>query len=327
MFRKTFIPVLTICAAILSGCGGGVSHQLSEATKSWVQPAKPTQPEADIPSVGSDFQCAGTWACQGQFTTIVRNKTAKGILTDDHNRVIIAELRGDIFSMSGLSMEHAYFTGAIVEKHGNGTPVDYVMRTRRNPTHNFYTVVPIGPFPVIINHSMKSMWGRPRLSGLNAIFVQITGNENSREPPLCRYSGCRSDLAHMASAGRLIMVGTWPHHRRSRCGSYKTHCLVAAARGVSFDFEGEQRYTSTSGTSWAAPQVSAALQLLSTMWPYLAQEELVELLLGLAEDKGEPGVDPIWGRGQLSFEKLFTSEGFRGFKCNETDCVDKNAYS
>ena len=332
-FFIAVVITIYLCTSLLSGCGSSISPQMIEAAKNWVQPVKPTYPENDIPPVDSNFQCTGTWACQEQFASIVKARIAKGELTLDHNQAFVAEMRNDVISMSGLRMEHANFTGAIIEKHGNGTPVHYVMRNRRGAGrfHRFNNAVPSSPFPVIINHSMKTLSRNFGLSDLNFIFVQITGNGNSPEHETCVkvriQSECESRLDHIASSGRLIMVGTFPRHRRSKCGSFKHHCIIASARGVPFDFEGKELYTGTSGTSWAAPQVSAALQLLSTMWPYLTQEQLVELLLDLAEDRGDPGTDNVFGRGVLSFEKLFDAQGFKGFKCNEIECVDTNSYS
>ena len=71
-----------------------------------------------------------------------------------------------------------------------------------------------------------------------------------------------------------------------RCGWMQNYCLVAPARNIVYnDLYG---YT-TQGTSFAAPQAAAALQMLSTMWPELSQRELALMLLELADDIGEAG--------------------------------------
>jgi subtilisin family serine protease len=55
------------------------------------------------------------------------------------------------------------------------------------------------------------------------------------------------------------------------------------------------------GTSFAAPLVSGAITLLHDRWPWLAKHpnETVDIILRSARDLGEPGVDPVYGRGML----------------------------
>ena len=57
-----------------------------------------------------------------------------------------------------------------------------------------------------------------------------------------------------------------------------------------------------SGTSFAAPRVSAALAVLSQKCPTLTAEQLGYVLLRSATDLGEPGIDPVYGYGLLNLE-------------------------
>ena len=136
----------------------------------------------------------------------------------------------------------------------------------------------------------------------------------------------------IAETGRLVVVGGYqltgeqPNGEISigpvfsRCGFTKEYCLIAQAINVP--------PINRSGTSFAAPLVAAALQMLATMWPELSQDSLVSLLLALASDEtfndGEGvGVDEITGHGSLSFRRLFSADGAMGFKCSivENACV------
>ena len=95
-----------------------------------------------------------------------------------------------------------------------------------------------------------------------------------------------------------------------RCGWMQNYCLVAPARDVVIDAETDQR---VDGTSFAAPQAAAALQMLGTMWPELSQRDLALMLLELADDVGEPGIDDVYGHGALSFRRLYAPGGLSPF--------------
>ena len=95
-----------------------------------------------------------------------------------------------------------------------------------------------------------------------------------------------------------------------RCGWMQNYCLVAPAENILTDVETGQR---SRGTSFAAPQAAAALQMLGTMWPELSQRELALMLLELADDVGEPGIDDVYGHGALSFRRLYEPGGLSSF--------------
>ncbi len=69
--------------------------------------------------------------------------------------------------------------------------------------------------------------------------------------------------------------------------------LVSDAHG------GVTRY---SGTSFAAPLVSGTVALIQDRWPWLAKypKETIDIILQTATDLGAPGVDPVYGVGQLN---------------------------
>ncbi len=62
--------------------------------------------------------------------------------------------------------------------------------------------------------------------------------------------------------------------------------------------------TRASGTSFAAPLVTGAISLLQDRWPWLQQhaDETVQIILQSATDLGAPGVDPVYGWGELNVE-------------------------
>ncbi len=64
-----------------------------------------------------------------------------------------------------------------------------------------------------------------------------------------------------------------------------------------------------SGTSVATPLVSGAAAAVLDAAPYLAAEEVVEILLGTARDLGAPGTDPVYGRGLLDLDRALAPVG------------------
>jgi hypothetical protein len=62
--------------------------------------------------------------------------------------------------------------------------------------------------------------------------------------------------------------------------------------------------TRMSGTSFAAPLVTGAVALLEERWPWLANhaEETTQIIFRSAKDLGAPGVDPVYGWGELDVE-------------------------
>ncbi|HXA39554.1 MAG TPA: S8 family serine peptidase [Phenylobacterium sp.] len=78
------------------------------------------------------------------------------------------------------------------------------------------------------------------------------------------------------------------------------HFIVAPGEMIMVS-DGHGGVTRQSGTSFAAPQVAAAIALLQSRWPWLVNfpNETVNIILQSAKDLGAPGVDPVYGHGLL----------------------------
>ncbi|HEX8420741.1 MAG TPA: S8 family serine peptidase, partial [Sphingomonas sp.] len=64
-----------------------------------------------------------------------------------------------------------------------------------------------------------------------------------------------------------------------------------------------------SGTSFATPQITAAVALLAQAFPNLTGAQIVDLLYRTARDAGAPGVDPVYGQGVLDLTAAFQPVG------------------
>lgn len=65
--------------------------------------------------------------------------------------------------------------------------------------------------------------------------------------------------------------------------------------------DGQGGVTRMSGTSFAAPLVSGTVALIHDRWPWLRDRpnDTAELILSSARDLGAPGIDAVYGRGEL----------------------------
>lgn len=88
----------------------------------------------------------------------------------------------------------------------------------------------------------------------------------------------------------------------NKCGSAADFCLAAPGNVVvsgKDDTATSLSYYIADGTSLAAPQVSGAAALVWQAYPYFSNDLVRQTLLGTADDIGAPGVDPVFGYGEL----------------------------
>ena len=90
--------------------------------------------------------------------------------------------------------------------------------------------------------------------------------------------------------------------------------LVRDAQGriVGFDVPNQQttfHVEKYSGTSMAAPHVTASLALVMQRFPYLHNAAIRDVLLTTARDLGAPGVDDIFGWGMIDLRKAIDGPG------------------
>ena len=114
------------------------------------------------------------------------------------------------------------------------------------------------------------------------------------------------------SDGAWIIVGSVDDNKvisdfSNLAGVTKDYFMVAYGENVVV--KDDSSYYYASGTSFAAPQVTAAFALLSQKFPYLTGRDKQDILLSTSEDLGAAGVDEIYGHGLLDIDKAMQPIG------------------
>lgn len=166
-----------------------------------------------------------------------------------------------------------------------------------------------------------------RAAAAGVVVVVSAGNDGASTDPTVDpanpdpfASGLR-----MAGNGNVIIAGSVNDQGQfssfsNRAGSEAGWFLSALGEEVCCVYEngqikvttngsGQQFVTVVSGTSYSAPQVSAAAALLAQAFPTLTAAQIVNLLLTSATDAGATGTDGTYGRGILNIANAFAPKG------------------
>ena len=303
-------------------------------------------------AVDVEVECAGQWPCRDQFAAALSAAIESGEATLDHERAVVVD-RGNKHGNIVRSTFQAYGSGAsvsltIAPMQGRGLgstfPVFSELPARKKHIITHAIGRPIGALETIEEKEAiitQSSGNRPNLrfpdtyvgaylGQLNndpnyvnsALFISLSvaftdvldtglmivvGGIGSVQDSIKKYNHalyCSRDLPYVSLSGEEYCS------RGSHCGFAKNNCLVGNSQLVVYDAENDLQ---SSGTSLSAPQAAAALQMLSTMWPELSQRELALMLLELADDIGEAGIDDVYGHGALSFRRLYAPGGLSPF--------------
>lgn len=180
----------------------------------------------------------------------------------------------------------------------------------------------------VINLSLGGSAANPYLEGAledavlaDVVLVVSAGNAPESTAP---YSPS-NDPDPMA----LEAVNTWMNGQMIIAGAANTSGTIAdfgnrAGTGANFFLmapgmdlygptvnpnNGASTHGIGSGTSFAAPIISAAAALLKEKFPALTAAEIVEIMLDTATDVGAPGVDAITGHGLLNLDAALAPIG------------------
>ena len=325
------------------------SPQQPDAKTDLKEPPQQPDPDVDLDGAqeppqmlafDADIDCAGQWPCREQFAEALSAAIESGDATLNHERAMVLDQspgHGNIVA----STFRIYGSGASVRL----TVIDRFRGGSSAVTSVVFFKLPAKK-KLIVAHSISNLIASAETMREKEAIVAQSASNIGLDYPTFYYNSSSFfprdvvqgsiraekllDTGLMAVVGGIAKVSEVPAASDpglpycatgkphitldgvdycsvyDRCGWTANYCLVAPAENVIYDAETGAR---DGGTSLAAPQAAAALQMLATMWPKLSQVDLVALLLELADDIGETGIDPVYGHGRLSFRRLYRPGG------------------
>ncbi len=141
-----------------------------------------------------------------------------------------------------------------------------------------------GPPNLLLEQAVKEVGER------GIIMVAAAGNDGPRAKPV--YPGAYENVIAVTATDRQKR----PYRRAGR-GEHIDFAAPGVAVWTAASVRGARPKT---GTSFAAPFVTAAVAMMMASELDLAPERLRDRLTGHAEDLGDPGKDPVFGWGLLN---------------------------
>lgn len=137
------------------------------------------------------------------------------------------------------------------------------------------------------------------LAEADILIVKAAGNDGSADPAGSAQIAARADML-----GRMLIVGSVGRDGvissfSNRAGAFSDYYVVALGELLeALDVTGEEILFS--GTSAAAPVVSGLAALILDAAPHLTADQVANIIKTTAIDRGAPGVDRIYGHGEVS---------------------------
>jgi len=239
-----------------------------------------------------------------------------GVTTDDmwHGTFVsgIIAANRDGIGMTGVAYGAQLLPIRIVNPDGSITLTDSQLATAINYATNAHAKV--------FNNSWNSSTPITRLSKsylasympltLNAyraavnggaIIVFAAGNDSASQPGF--YAALPADFPEL-KPGWVAAVATDSTGRiasySDRCGSSAAWCIAAPGSNIISVYN--RGYGTASGTSFAAPQVSGAADILVQEFPYLTNAQILQILFQSATKTGIYANQSIYGQGLLNLD-------------------------
>ncbi|NRP20853.1 Subtilisin DY [Ensifer adhaerens] len=131
----------------------------------------------------------------------------------------------------------------------------------------------------------------------NILQVAAAGNDGPRAKPV--YPAAYPELIAVTAVDRNFRP-----YRRAAQGEHIDVAALGTGVWTAASIDGGRPRT---GTSFAAPFVTAAVAILRASNPSLSAEDIGKLVAQTAEDVGAPGKDPVFGWGVLNARELCRS--------------------
>ena len=144
------------------------------------------------------------------------------------------------------------------------------------------------------------------------VFVVAAGNDGVSQTQNITWHDNNPQLIIVGSVDPTGTISSFSNQPGTACfGDDKGNCgkgavylkdrFIVAPGEMILVSDGLGGTTRLSGTSFAAPLVSGTIALIQDRWPWLTAhpKDTVNIILNSARDLGAPGVDPVYGHGEL----------------------------
>lgn len=148
-----------------------------------------------------------------------------------------------------------------------------------------------GPANLLLERTVEKATER------DIVLVAAAGNDGPRAAPL--YPGAYEEVIAVTAVDRRKNP-----YRRAGTGA---HIDIAAPGVQVWTAASVEGARSKTGTSFAAPFVTASVAMIKATTPDLKPADVEELLRKTAEDLGKPGRDPVFGWGLLNPQAICSS--------------------
>jgi hypothetical protein len=249
-----------------------------------------------------------------------------GVSTDDmwHGTFVsgIIAANRDGTGMVGVAYGTQLLPIRIVNPDGSITLTDGELATGINYATNAIQHIysSSGPKAFVFNNSWNSSTSINQLSAsflssympqtLNAyraavqagaIIVFAAGNNGASQPGF--YAALPADFSYL-KPGWVAAVATDSTGRiasySDRCGAAAAWCIAAPGTNIISVYN--RGYGQASGTSFAAPQVSGAVDVLIQEYPYLTNAQILQILFQSATKTGIYSNTTVYGQGLLNLD-------------------------
>ncbi len=179
-----------------------------------------------------------------------------------------------------------------------------------------------------LNQGWNGVFSDPAVAAATkgAVFVAAAGNDGSTQTQNIDWNfATNPNLIVVGSVDPTGTISNFSNRPGTAClltagkcvaGSELMNRFIVAPGEFILVSDGQGGVTRMSGTSFAAPLVSGTVALLHDRWPWLSNfpKESVDIILKSARDLGAPGVDPVYGVGELDVAAALSPLNFNNLR-------------
>lgn len=223
------------------------------------------------------------------------------------------------YGMHGLAFESKLLSIRIVKADGSVTAsdaqlangIDYARikgaRVFNNSWNSSTTIYGVSRGQLDY-YMPQTLMAYRRALDAGALVVFAAGNEGNANPGFYAslptlYPELTRGWVSVVATGESGAISSYSN----RCGSSAAWCIAAPGTSVISTYKSS--YGRGSGTSFAAPVVSAAFAIMRQRWPHLTNNQLRDIVFRTANKSGIYANSAIYGQGFLDMDKATAPVG------------------